>query len=52
MRMFRGWIKMVTVLEVYTTEEQRCVVWAEGFNVKDIHKKCFLFTVVFTAKSG
>jgi hypothetical protein len=33
---------MATVLEKYTTEEQRSVVrflWAEGLNVKDIHKE-------------
>jgi hypothetical protein len=32
---------MVTVLEVYTTEEKRSVVpllWAKGLNAKDIHK--------------
>jgi hypothetical protein len=33
---------MATVLEEYTTEEQRSVVlfflWAKGLNAKDIHK--------------
>jgi hypothetical protein len=32
---------MVTVLEVYTTEEQPSLVrflWAKGLNAKDIHK--------------
>jgi hypothetical protein len=35
-------VKMMTMLEVCTTEEQRSVVrflWAKGFNAKDIHKK-------------
>jgi hypothetical protein len=35
---------MATVLEVYTTEEQRCVVrlcWAKGLNAKDTHKEMF-----------
>jgi hypothetical protein len=39
---------MSTVLEEYTAEEQRSVVrflCAKGLNAKDIHKKCFLFTV-------
>jgi hypothetical protein len=34
-------VKMVTVLEEYTTEEQRSVVhfwWAKGLSAKDIHK--------------
>jgi hypothetical protein len=33
--------KMPTVLEEYTTEEQRSLVhflWAKGLNAKDIHK--------------
>jgi hypothetical protein len=37
-----------TVLEKYTTEEQRSLVrflWAKGLNAKDIHKIWFLFTV-------
>jgi hypothetical protein len=40
---------MATVLQEYTTEEQRSVVlfWgAKGLNVKDIHKKkYFMFKV-------
>jgi hypothetical protein len=35
---------MASVLEVYTTEEQRSVVrflWAKGLNAKDIHKDMF-----------
>jgi hypothetical protein len=37
---------MATVLEEYTTEEQRSVVrffflWAKGLNAKDIHKEVF-----------
>jgi hypothetical protein len=35
---------MVTVLEEYTTEEQRSVVrfsWAIALNTKDIHKEIF-----------
>jgi hypothetical protein len=37
---------MVTVLEEYTTEEQRSAVvffflWAKGLSVKDIHKEMF-----------
>jgi hypothetical protein len=35
---------MVTVLEEYTTEEQRSLVrflWAKGLNVKDIRKEMF-----------
>jgi hypothetical protein len=41
-------VKMVTVLEKCTTVEQRSVVrvlWAKGFNAKDIHKESFLFMV-------
>jgi wyosine [tRNA(Phe)-imidazoG37] synthetase (radical SAM superfamily) len=42
-------VKMATVLEVCTTEEQRSVVrflLVKGVNAEDIHKnKCFLFTV-------
>jgi hypothetical protein len=37
-------VKMATVLEEYTTEEQRSVVhflWAKGPSVKDIHKEMF-----------
>jgi transposase len=37
-------VKMVTVLEVCTTEEQRSVVrflWVKGLDVKDIHKEIF-----------
>jgi hypothetical protein len=36
-------VKMATVLEDCITEEQRCIVrfWAEGLNVKDIHKEMF-----------
>jgi hypothetical protein len=37
-------VKMATVLEEYTTEEQRSVVrflWAKGLNAKDIHKEIF-----------
>jgi hypothetical protein len=39
---------MVTMLEEYTTEEQRSDVrflWAKGLHERDIHKECFLFTV-------
>jgi hypothetical protein len=35
---------MTTVLEAYTTDEQRCVVrflWAKGHNAKDIHKEMY-----------
>jgi hypothetical protein len=35
---------MTTVLEEYTTEEQRSVVrflWVKGLNAKDIHKEMF-----------
>jgi hypothetical protein len=35
-------VKIATVLEEYTTEEQRSFVrffWAEGLNAKDIHKE-------------
>jgi hypothetical protein len=35
---------MATVLEEYTTEEQRSVLlflWAKGRNAKDIHKDMF-----------
>jgi hypothetical protein len=35
---------VATVLEGYTTEEQRSVVlflWAKGLNAKDIHKEMF-----------
>jgi hypothetical protein len=34
-------VKMATMLEEYTTEEQRSFVrflWATGLNAKDIHK--------------
>jgi hypothetical protein len=37
-------VKMATVLEEYTTEDQRSVVrilWAKGPNVKDINKEMF-----------
>jgi hypothetical protein len=37
-------VKLATVLEGYTTEEQRPVVrvlWAKGLNAKDIHKEIF-----------
>jgi hypothetical protein len=37
-------VKIATVLEVCTTEEQRSVVrflWAKGPNAKDIHKEMF-----------
>jgi hypothetical protein len=37
-------VKVATVLEEYTTEEQRSVVrflWARGLNVNDIHKQMF-----------
>jgi hypothetical protein len=37
-------VKKATVLEEYTTEEQRSVVrflWAKGFNAKDIHEGMF-----------
>jgi hypothetical protein len=37
-------VKMATVLEEFTTEEQRSVVrlvWAKGLNGKDIHKDMF-----------
>jgi hypothetical protein len=37
-------VKLATVLEEYTTEEQRSFVrfsWAEGLNAKDIHKEMF-----------
>jgi hypothetical protein len=39
---------MATVLEVYTTEEQRSVLrflWAKGLNAIDIHKEIFLACV-------
>jgi hypothetical protein len=46
MHMFRGWLqyKTATVLEKYTTEEQRSVVHfllTKGLNVNDIHKEVF-----------
>jgi hypothetical protein len=47
MRMFRGWfsvVKMATLLEVYTTEEQRSVVrflWAKGLNAENINEAIF-----------
>jgi hypothetical protein len=37
-------VKMATVLEECTTEEQRCFasfLWAKGLNAKDIHKEMF-----------
>jgi hypothetical protein len=37
-------VKMATVLEEYTTEEQHFPVrflWAKGLNAKDIHKEMF-----------
>jgi hypothetical protein len=37
-------VKMATVLEVYTAEEQISIVyflWAKGFNAKDIYKEIF-----------
>jgi hypothetical protein len=37
-------VKMVTVLEVCTTEEQHSVVhllWAKGLNANNIHKEMF-----------
>jgi hypothetical protein len=37
-------VKMATVLEKYTAEEQRFVVrfsWTKGLNAKDIHKEMF-----------
>jgi hypothetical protein len=37
-------VKMATVLEEFTTEEQRSIVkflWAKGLNAKDIHKEIF-----------
>jgi hypothetical protein len=37
-------VKMATMLEECTTEEQRSVVrflWAKGLNAKDIHKEIF-----------
>jgi hypothetical protein len=37
-------VKMATVLEECTTEDQRSVVhflWAKGLNAKDIHKEKF-----------
>jgi hypothetical protein len=41
-------VKMATILEECTIEEQRSVVRFsfvdKGLNVKDIHKKSFLFT--------
>jgi hypothetical protein len=48
MRMFECWflvVKMATVLEKCTTEEQHFVVrflWAKELNAKDIHKEIFL----------
>jgi hypothetical protein len=47
--------KNETVLEEFTTEEQRSVVrylWAKGLNTKDIHKNILLFSVgrVFRVK--
>jgi hypothetical protein len=41
-------VNMATVLEEYTTQEQRSVVlylWAKGFDAKDIHKEMFPFYV-------
>jgi hypothetical protein len=41
-------IKTETALEEYTTEDQSSVLrflLAKRLNAKDIHKKCFLFTV-------
>jgi hypothetical protein len=35
---------MVTVIQGYTTEEQRCVVrflWAKGLTANNIHKEMF-----------
>jgi hypothetical protein len=35
---------MATLLEDYTTKEQRsvvCFLWAKGLNAKDIHKEIF-----------
>jgi hypothetical protein len=37
-------VKMATVLEECTTEEQRsdvCFLWSQGLNAKDIHKEMF-----------
>jgi hypothetical protein len=37
-------VKMATVLEEYTTEDQRSIVrflWTKGLNAKDIHKEMF-----------
>jgi hypothetical protein len=37
-------VEMATVLEVFTTKEQRSVLrflWAKGLNAKDIHKEMF-----------
>jgi hypothetical protein len=37
-------VKIATVLEICTAEEQRYVVlffWAKGLNAKNIHKECF-----------
>jgi hypothetical protein len=37
-------VKMATVLEDFTTEEQSsavCFSWAKGLNAKDIHKEMF-----------
>jgi hypothetical protein len=37
-------VKTMTVLEEYTTKEQRsvmCLLWTKGLNVKDIHKLMF-----------
>jgi hypothetical protein len=46
-------VKMVTMLEEYTAEEQRSVVrflWAKGLYAKDIQKEiCFWFMVVVVA---
>jgi hypothetical protein len=41
---------MATVLEEYTTEEQRSVVrflWAKGLNAKDTHKEMFPRILVY-----
>jgi hypothetical protein len=41
-------VKMATMLEVCTTEEQCFVLhflWAKGLNAKDIHEEMFLIMV-------
>jgi hypothetical protein len=46
-------VKTATVLEEYSTEEQRYVVlflWAKGLNAKNIHKEIFPVGIVCRVK--